>query len=669
MWALLGPPTLILGLLLATLLLVILNPVMMYRQWRYRKMPGTQSALLPPLLGDMSRVMKEGSPIVIQELSRLLGPVFRLHLGRTMFVCLTDPAHVRLVGYRSIDRAMNSVMLRGEIKTLIEQDLVSVRGHQWSTVRTAWQPAFSPATLPNYLPLMQRSANTLVEVLTGAAGKGAPIDVHWALGCMTLQAVGSSAFGVDFRSFEMEANGSGGDGGKGGGVDDDGYGAELTHACRDIFATLSLKGGGIWGQINAMVPELHVVWLHLAYAFPDAAFRRKLAARRKLLSTARGLIADWQAHHIQEAEATATVTEAAAAATTVSEAAAPPAAPAAAAAAPAAGSGGQPGVPGSSGAGGGGLRGWLLRRRRNNGRGNAAAGAAAGGDGGSSSVGGPDSASSPPSMAAPRSPQADSPAESVAGVPASATVRTKPGGAPAVAAGSFLDVLLRARSRSTGEALTDLQIIAQAQIFILAGYETTSTALAFALHCISSHPEVEARVVAEIEGVLGPWQGGADVNTPLSEDTLAKLEYLTAVISEVLRFHPPVNATSRNLKEAVTLGGHHLPAGTGCLLSLYSLHRDPGLWECPHEFRPERFLPGSTVHPNAYVPFGLGARLCIGYKFALQEMKVALVQLYRAMTFELAPGQQPLQITYGVTATPKGGLWVTPRLRERPSAS
>lgn len=228
--------------------------------------------------------------------------------------------------------------------------------------------------------------------------------------------------------------------------------------------------------------------------------------------------------------------------------------------------------------------------------------------------------------------------------------------------GSFMGLMLAARNKATGEHLTDVQIMAQAQTFILAGYETTANALAFTIYFISRHPEVQDKLLAEIDALMDSL-GGPDAD--LTQEALEKCEYTSAVFNESMRLIPPAHVIPRR-GGSITLGKHAIPAESTVWLSVYATHHDPALWPEPEEFKPERFLAGaSEVKPNSHIPFGMGARMCIGYKFALMEAKVALIRLFSHLTFDLEPGQVPLPIAYGITSSPKNGIWVRPRLRTR----
>ncbi|KAI7837525.1 hypothetical protein COHA_008661 [Chlorella ohadii] len=227
---------------------------------------------------------------------------------------------------------------------------------------------------------------------------------------------------------------------------------------------------------------------------------------------------------------------------------------------------------------------------------------------------------------------------------------------------SVLDMLMRATNKETGRGLTDVQIAAQSNTLIAAGYETTANALSFAIYCLATHPEAEARLLAEVDAF------GADKEPTL--DDAPRFPYVEAVMHEALRLYPPAHTTNRECTApggATLVGGdgtqYHIPQGVWVHFNIWGLHHSEAHWKEPHAFRPERFLDEEEVagrHPNAFIPFGLGPRNCIGYKFALQEMLISLVRIYQRWTFQLAPRQaRPLPLRMGITLAPKDGLWVT----------
>ena len=189
----------------------------------------------------------------------------------------------------------------------------------------------------------------------------------------------------------------------------------------------------------------------------------------------------------------------------------------------------------------------------------------------------------------------------------------------------ILSMLMMAQDES-GESMTDVELRDELMTLLFAGHETTATALAWALYWIHKLPAVKEKLLAEIDS-LGEHP---DVNTIL------KLPNLDAVCNETLRIYPVAMLTfPRVANQTVSLGGSELPAGTLVLGSIYSTHQREDLYPQPQEFRPERFLE-RQFSPFEFLPFGGGARRCIGSAFALFEMKLALVGMLSHRELELA---------------------------------
>nr|ARO89867.1 cytochrome P450 Cyp3a24 [Andrias davidianus] len=179
------------------------------------------------------------------------------------------------------------------------------------------------------------------------------------------------------------------------------------------------------------------------------------------------------------------------------------------------------------------------------------------------------------------------------------------------------------------KALTDAEIMAQSIIFILAGYETTSTALSFLAYCLATHPDVQQRLQEEIDKHL------PNKATP-TYDALMQMEYFDMVVNETLRMYPPAGRLERVCKNTIEINGQTIPEGMVTMIPIHVLHRDPEYWPEPEEFNPERFSKENkeTQDPYSFLPFGTGPRNCIGMRFALLNMKVAITVLLQHFTFQ-----------------------------------
>jgi cytochrome P450 len=216
----------------------------------------------------------------------------------------------------------------------------------------------------------------------------------------------------------------------------------------------------------------------------------------------------------------------------------------------------------------------------------------------------------------------------------------------------LLSTLLAARDEDTGEQMNDRQLRDEVMTLLLAGHETTSNALSWAWYLLSQHPDVESRLHAELEQVLGG-------RIPTVED-LPRLTYTRMVLDETLRLYPPVVGFNRKALADDELGGYLVPSGTLIWFTPYTTHRHPDFWENPDTFDPERFsAERSAGRPHfAHFPFGGGPRLCIGNHFAMMEAQLVLATVAQRYCLRLVPDHQvePLAL---LTIRPRNGLPMT----------
>jgi len=200
-----------------------------------------------------------------------------------------------------------------------------------------------------------------------------------------------------------------------------------------------------------------------------------------------------------------------------------------------------------------------------------------------------------------------------------------------------------------GRVMDVQQIRDEALIFLLAGHETTSTALTFTLHLLARHPEEQRLVQTEIDGIL-------DGRPPAIEDVPA-LEHTARAIKEAMRLYPPAYALGRRAESAHEIGGYAIPAGSFVVLSQFATHRHPQFWENAEAFDPARFTPEREAarHPYAYFPFGAGPRACIGSHFAMLETTIAVAVLLHRFRVESDRANVPLD-TEGITLRPGGAV-------------
>lgn len=182
-----------------------------------------------------------------------------------------------------------------------------------------------------------------------------------------------------------------------------------------------------------------------------------------------------------------------------------------------------------------------------------------------------------------------------------------------------------------GSRLTEDELVGHTFTLYVAGHETTANALTWAIFLLHQHPKILSHLVEELQGTL---QG--------SEPTLEKLSSLSlleGVIKESLRLMPPAGIGVRITSQACELGGYTIPKGTNVFFNQMITHRLPDLYEDPNRFKPERW---SSIKrsPYEYLPFSAGQHMCIGWNFAIQEMKVVLAVLLQRFRFALIPGSK-----------------------------
>lgn len=231
-----------------------------------------------------------------------------------------------------------------------------------------------------------------------------------------------------------------------------------------------------------------------------------------------------------------------------------------------------------------------------------------------------------------------------------------------------LTMLLDAKDEQ-GEGLSDKDLRDELITLLAAGHETTATSLSWAFERILNHPEVEARLRAELAGVAQ--------DRPLSAEDFPRLEYLDATIKEVLRTRPVIPTVARKLTAPMKIREWEIPAGVLVAPAITLIHRREDLYPEAQSFKPERFL-GKKMDPYSYLPFGGGTRRCIGMAFAIYEMKIVLATVLRRTKLKLPrPGSLATELRTFVMA-PKDGARVvfeqrlasaTPRVSAEPAAA
>ncbi len=217
------------------------------------------------------------------------------------------------------------------------------------------------------------------------------------------------------------------------------------------------------------------------------------------------------------------------------------------------------------------------------------------------------------------------------------------------------DELLDEAGKPTGEhvSMSDLQVRDEVLTIFLAGYETVANGLTWTWYLLSQNPEVEARLHAEVDAVLGPSQ--ARRTATLAD--YAQLKYTEMVFAESMRLYPPAWAMGRMSTAVVELGPYCIPPGAHFFFSQYIMSRTEEFYPDPLRFDPERFTPqAKAARPRfAYFPFGGGSRQCIGEAFAWMEGVLSIATLAHRWRFRYAGTAAP-EVQAKITLRPKGEL-------------
>ena len=208
------------------------------------------------------------------------------------------------------------------------------------------------------------------------------------------------------------------------------------------------------------------------------------------------------------------------------------------------------------------------------------------------------------------------------------------------------------RARDAGDRLSTDEILATCRGLLIAGHETTATTLFWALYLLALDPATQDEIAREVKGLAA--SGG------MLE--LERLKFTRAVIDETLRLYPPAFLIARAAAGPDTIAGIPIKANDIVLIAPWLLHRHEKLWRDPNAFIPQRFLTDGAPDRYAYLPFGVGARICIGAHFALVEATLALARLVGAFRIELAD-ETPVMPTAVVTTQPDRSppFLITPR--------
>lgn len=216
----------------------------------------------------------------------------------------------------------------------------------------------------------------------------------------------------------------------------------------------------------------------------------------------------------------------------------------------------------------------------------------------------------------------------------------------------LLGMLMQVEDADDGSRMTDTQLRDEVSTLILAGHETTANALSWTWMLLAQHPQVRAKLNAELKAVLnGRMPSLAD---------LPQLVYTNWVIKEAMRLYPPVTDVSREVIADYELDGYVIPKGATVLASQWAMHRDPRYFNDPGTFQPERWADDleKQLPRGVYFPFGDGPRVCIGKSFAIMEAVLLLATIAQKFQLDLVADQK-IELQPSITLRARHGIQVT----------
>jgi cytochrome P450 len=207
----------------------------------------------------------------------------------------------------------------------------------------------------------------------------------------------------------------------------------------------------------------------------------------------------------------------------------------------------------------------------------------------------------------------------------------------------LVHALIAATDPETGQPISDDDISNDLLIFMLAGHDTTATALTYALWVLGHHPDVQDRVAAEAAEIG---------DRELTPEDVPRLGYTVQVFHEALRLCPPAAGVGRLAVRDIDVDGYRVEAGTLLAVGIYALHRDPAVWNNPEVFDPDRFSPENSKGRDRwhFIPFAGGARSCIGEHFARLETTLALTTIIRTTEIRSVDADFPVDVPFTTVA-------------------
>jgi len=191
----------------------------------------------------------------------------------------------------------------------------------------------------------------------------------------------------------------------------------------------------------------------------------------------------------------------------------------------------------------------------------------------------------------------------------------------------ILSSLLQAVDSDSGERFTFEEILDQVAMLFLAGHETSASALTWTIYLLSLYPDIQEKAYREVISIVGDGE--------LEASKIKQMRYVTNIFKETLRLYPPVGFFARENTHETTMRDKTIQPGASIVVSPWLIHRNPDFWDNPNGFDPDRFNDPKSIEKDTYLPFGMGARICIGASFALQEAVLILATILRDYKIQL----------------------------------
>lgn len=229
---------------------------------------------------------------------------------------------------------------------------------------------------------------------------------------------------------------------------------------------------------------------------------------------------------------------------------------------------------------------------------------------------------------------------------------------------AFLDLLMEAGQN--GSVLTDEEVKEQVDTIMFEGHDTTAAASSFFLSIMGCHPDIQEKVIQELDEIFG------DSDRPATFQDTLEMKYLERCLMETLRLYPPVPVIARNIKHDLKLvsGDYTIPAGTTVIMTTFKMHRQPHIYPNPEVFNPDNFLPEKTAsrHYYAFVPFSAGPRSCVGRKYAMLKLKIILSTIMRNYRIRSDIKESDFRLQADIILKRAEGFMIKLEPRKRPAA-